>query len=121
MTETKKMQKFKKGDTIRLNIKYQGAPIVNSGHVREIGKNIVALEIDLKSKYCKVSHSFSESGGACGVYISATKESLRLNEKVNRTEPTAIEFIDFIGWDIFSDALGRYTLRVCLVRNELKK
>jgi len=39
-----------KGDVIRCAIKHEGAPIINEGYVREICKNIVALEIDLKSK-----------------------------------------------------------------------
>lgn len=38
-----------KGAVIRCAIKCQGAPIINDGYVREIGKNIVALEIDLRS------------------------------------------------------------------------
>lgn len=107
---------FNKGDAIRCTIKHKGAPIINEGRVLEIGKNIVALEIDLKSKYCEVSCSFGGSGGTCGVYVNANKRSLHLNEKVNRDEPTAIEFTDFVGWDVFACGIGRYTLSVCLTR-----
>lgn len=113
-----KNQPLNKGDVIRCAIKYKGAPIINEGYVREIGKNIVALEIDLKSKYCEVSCSFGGSDGTCGVYVNANKRSLHLNEKVKRDEPTAIEFTDFVGWDVFACGIGRYTLSVCLTRKE---
>ena len=109
---------LRKGAVIRCAVKHKGAPIINGGYVHEIGKNIVALEIDLKSKYCEVSCSFGGSDGTCGVYINANERSLHLNEKVNRDEPTVIEFTDFVGWDVFACGIGRYTLRVCLTRKE---
>lgn len=107
-----------KGNVIRCAIKHKGAPIINEGYVREIGKNIVALEIDLKSKYCEVSCSFGGSDGTCGVYVNANERSLYLNEKVKQDEPTAIEFTDFVGWDVFACDIARYTLSVCLIRKE---
>jgi hypothetical protein len=107
-----------KGAVIRCAVKHKGAPIVNGGYVREIGKNIVALEIDLKSKYCEVSCSFGGSDETCGVYINANERSLHLNKYVKRDEPTALEFTDFVGWDVFACGIGRYTLSVCLIRKE---
>lgn len=109
---------LRKGAVIRCAIKHQGAPIINDGYVREIGKNIVALEIDLRSKYCEVSFSFGGSDGTCGMYVNANERSLHLNEKVKRDEPTEIEFTDFVGWDVFACGIGRYTLSVCLIRKQ---
>lgn len=108
-----------KGDVIRCTIKHKGAPIVNGGYVQEICKNIVALEIDLASKYCEVSCSFSSYDGTCGVYIDANERSLHLNEKVERDEMTVVEFTDFVGWDVFAWAIARYTLSVCLIRKQV--
>lgn len=107
-----------KGDVIRCAIKHKGSPIINEGYVREIAQNIVALEIDLESKYCEVVCSFGGSDGTCGVYVGANDRSLHLNDKVERDEPTAIEFTDFVGWDVFACGIGRYTLSVCLTRKE---
>ncbi|HNH30442.1 MAG TPA: hypothetical protein PKU71_13565 [bacterium] len=109
---------LKKGDAIRCTIKHQGAPIINGGYVREIGENIVALEIDLKSKHCEVTCSFSSPNGDCGVYVEASERSLYLNEKEKWTTTTGVEFSDFVGWDVFACSIGRYTLRVCLIRKD---
>jgi len=112
--ETKKA--LRKNDLIRCYIRKQGAPVVNGGYVYRIGRNIVALEIDLKSKYCEVSISFKDSDGTCGLYITTNERSIHLNKKVSREEPTVLEFPDFIGWDVFAYGIGRYTLSVCLVK-----
>ena len=109
---------MKRGDAIHYNIKSEGAPIINEGYIKEISENIVALEIDLKSKYCKVSCSFGGSDGTCGIYVNADEKSLHLNEKVIRDKPTVIEFTDFVGWDVFACGISRYTLSVCLIRKD---
>ena len=107
---------MKKGDIIHCTIKTQGSPLINGGYVRETGENIVALEIDLKSKYCEISCSFGGSDGTCGVWIEANERSLNLNKEVKRGAPTIIEFTDFSGWEVFAGNIGRYTLSVCLIR-----
>ncbi len=101
---------------IKIKVIQQGAPIVNTGWVVESGKNIVALYVDLKSKYCEVSSSFSGSNGDCGVSLKATERSLHLNEEVEKEDFTSIVFSDYKGWDVFAYYLGRYTLNVCLVK-----
>lgn len=107
---------MKKGDFINYKIRHKGAPVINDGYISELGENIVALIIDLKSKYCEVSCSFGGSDGSCGVYINANERSLSLNQNVQKDEPTAIEFSDFVGWDVFACGIGRYTLSVCLIK-----
>lgn len=108
---------MKKGDKIKVKIAHQGAPIVNYGEIAEVGKNIIGLYVDLKSKYCEVDAMTTGSDGICGVYIGTNEESIKLKEDVDRNEPTKIEFPEFKGWNVFAAHLGRYTLSVCLIRN----
>ena len=107
---------MKKNDQIKIKIKMQGSPIVNGGLVYEISENIVALDIDLKSKYCDVMSSFNGSDGSCGVLLAANERSLYLNDLVDKDSFTEIEFSDFKNWSVFAWYLGRYTLNVCLIR-----
>lgn len=109
---------FKKDYLIKININHQGAPIVNCGFIKEASKNIVALEIDLKSKYCEVQSVSGGEGEPCSIFIVATRQSVSLNKNHKKYDPTEIEFTDFIGWDIFTCNLTRYTLKVCLIKNK---
>lgn len=108
---------MKKNDKLKIKITQQGAPDINYGWIVEIGENVVALNIELKSKYCEVSSSFSGSNGECGVVLQTTKRSLYLNDKTDREDFTTIEFPDFKGWNVFATWLGRYTINVCLIKN----
>lgn len=109
---------FKKGDDVNYTISHQGAPLVNRGYIKEVGKNIVAMEIDLGSKYCEAIFSLYEDNGTTGVVLCATERSLHLNEKTTRDDITTIVFPDFIGWDVFVCEVARYTLSVCLIKKE---
>jgi len=92
----------------------QGAPIVNNGWIRIDGEYIVALCIDLKSKYCDVSAT--SSGIFPGIVISTTGQSLHLHKK--KTGDTWIEFPQYAGWDVWCSNIQRYTLSICLIKEE---
>lgn len=94
----------------------QGAPIINSGNIIRKSKNIVLLEIDLKSKYCEVDCLFKDDEGNFGIHIGTTKHSIHLNTGVKKDEPTVIEFSNSNGWGIYLANISRYTLRICLIR-----
>lgn len=101
-------------------IKLQGAPILsdNQGYIVTRGKNIVAIEVDLQSKYCDIDYTISGSDGECGIGIIATKESLYLNEK-RKDVCTEIYFPEFSGWTIWASNLSRYTLYVCFIKDNV--
>jgi hypothetical protein len=99
----------------RINVIEQGAPLVNEGTFHRRGKSVVALEIDLHSKYCQVMATYS-ADGAPGVIIGATKRSLHLLKGMPRRKETTIEFPNFVGWYIWCASIGRYSLSVCLVK-----
>lgn len=99
-----------------INVVTQGAPIINEGSVHRNGDNVVALEIDLSSKYCKVG---ATSGGTLpGIYIDADEQSLNLDESKKVEDSTFIEFPQYEGWNVWCASIGRYTLSVCLVREK---
>ena len=60
------------GDPIRISIKQTGAPVVNNGYVYELGENIVALVIDMQTKYCEINYLFGGSDLSCGVARKAS-------------------------------------------------
>ncbi len=107
---------LKKNDKIEITINKQGATLVNCGNVLEISENIVALEIDLKSKNCEVISSYYCSDGKRGIILGANENSLHLHENIDRDSLTEIEFPQFKNWSVFSWNIGRYTLNVCLIR-----
>jgi hypothetical protein len=107
---------FKRKDVVDFKIKKVGAPIVNNGYIKEVGKNIIAIEFDLKSKWCEVDRFYGGDDKPCGLYIGTNNRSVSLNEKVDKDEPTVIEFPDFAGWDIFLTDINRYTLKICLIK-----
>ncbi len=95
----------------------QGAPIVNDVHLHEDGANLVALEIDMKSKYCTVDMSSEDEGIPC-IHIEANDSSLKLNENFGLTESTGISFPEYKGWDVYATGAGRYSIRVVLIRKK---
>lgn len=94
----------------------QGAPIVNSAVIVEAIAGMVAIQIDLRSKYCEVGQNYDENG-ECGIYIYANENSVSLNEKFSIHNPTIITFPDYKNWKVFiAGNAGKYTMRLCLLR-----
>ena len=96
------------------SIKAQGGPRVNAGNIVAEGKNVVALSVDLHSKYCEVGWVGSDKGTPI-VGITRTERSLGL-EKGKKDQVTELIFPTFKGWEVWSANCSRYTLRVCLVK-----
>lgn len=107
---------IKETKEIEFKIENQGAPIINYAYIFEQTNNIVLIGVDLKSKYCEIDCTTGGDNEPIGVYISAGKETIRLNKDVDKEEPTKIIFPEFIGYDIFALSLSRYTLKVCLIK-----
>lgn len=97
----------------------QGAPICNGAVICAEGKDVVAISIDMKSKYCNVDAIID----SYQIAIGADEHSLHLKEGIDIKTPekylealTIVEFPRFKGWEIFCAHIARYTLRVCLIR-----
>ncbi len=108
------MSTQKRKSEVELRIDMQGGPIVNCGYVHHAGRDVAAVEIDMKSKHCAVSMTGS-SDDIPLVMLSPTERSLHLTQGKD-AEPTAICFPGFYGWDIFCAEVSRYTLLICFVR-----
>jgi len=96
----------------------QGAPLVNYVYLVKKSDDIVALCIDLKSKYCLCDSFFSSDDGACSISILASENSIGLNDNCNKSKETIIEFLNYKKWYVFSAGEGRYNINICLIKND---
>ena len=96
----------------------QGAPVVNGAIVYKESDNVVAIEVDLHSKYCELFGTHGGDGGP-GITIGATDESLYLAEGVDRDIFTDISFCDYgPEWSVWAASCARYAACVCLIRED---
>lgn len=100
--------------SLQVRIDTQGAVDVNYGVVYKKARNVVALEIDLYSKYCEVTCIGTLVGPVLG--LSAGKNSMHLKKGAHRDDTTYIELPEFVGWDVWSASISKYSLFVCLTR-----
>lgn len=102
---------------VLVRVVIQGAPIVNDGYIHARGDSVVAIYIDMRSKRCRVG---ATGGGDDGPKIEIEADgdgaSLHLDESQPRDAVTWIALPEFIGWQVFCAELSRYTLAVCLVK-----
>jgi hypothetical protein len=97
----------------------QGAVrVTTTAFVIRKSKNLVAIDVDLKSKYCVsggVGIGIGENWN--GIYIEATKNTLRTKKGKKISEDTVIVFPKYLKWDVFATAItGKYSLSVCLIK-----
>ena len=102
---------------VDIRIVERGAPVVDNGIVYRKGKTVVALALNMRSKYCTVCAKCGISDGIPGIIIEATDESLHL-DNTKKGADTFIEFPEYKGWSVHSADGGRYTVSVCLVRDK---
>ena len=101
---------------MKIKIIYQGKPIVDtdSVHIKAESNGIIAVEVDMKSKYCAVSGHATDNENDPVVMITYTDRSLFLDDiKVGSTD---ISIVGYKGWAIFTSEITRYTLRICLIK-----
>lgn len=87
------------------------------------GKKVIALSIDLKSKYavvdCTTSSGNVNKAGkhtfTPGIHLGATENTLFIDE-LRKGNPTQITFPSLKNWRVHSTYIGRYTLDVCLTK-----
>jgi len=103
-------------DAVKFKIVRQGGPILNRGWVVAAGKNVVAIEMDMRSKWCEMEAEYKTPGGAPCVSIGGANERALYLKKSREKEPTEVAFPEYKGWDIFSAHVCRYTFCACFVR-----
>jgi hypothetical protein len=111
-----------------MNIEHQGAVVVNGYSITHQSDAIVCLELDLRSKYIDTPihgshHKRSSTEDRMMKYpvlcLFANQDTLYLDEKKARHEPTHLEFPEFDGFEVFCcDGPYRYTVRLVLIKHE---
>lgn len=104
---------------IKINIIEQGAPNVNEAYIFCHDENMVALYVDMDSKYCEVSGITEDTDGNPAFFIASNEHSLYLSENDPEQE-TFISFPEFNDYTVFSCSAARYTIAVCLVKKEVE-
>lgn len=107
--------------TLLFHIKTQGGPRIDTGTIVAEGENVVALSIDLHSKYCEVVWLGADEKGVPLIGLFRTERSLYLTrgkqDKITEIIfPTFAPDPDGKTWQVWSADCSRYTLRVCLVK-----
>ncbi len=105
-------------DTIitKTEIINKGEIITNNAFIQMQSENIVALSIDLRSKYPESVCSGVENGIPC-VSIFGGEETLYTNEELKYVG-TTIGFSEFKGWRVWATHCSRYTVYICLIKEE---
>jgi hypothetical protein len=81
------------------------------------GDGFLAVEVDMKSKWCIVDSTFSSPPNSFGFSISTTERSLNLKKGSDPEDWTEVEIEGCAGWEIFSVDCNRYTVRLVIIRN----
>lgn len=108
---------IKPKDDVNIVIIKQGGPVLNGGFVTACGPDIVAISIDMQSKRCCDLAYSQQDDGTPAIIILADKYSLYLKEGLE-DQHTEIAFPEYTGFRVFLANVSRYTLDVCLVREE---
>ena len=99
---------------IAVTVKDQGAVVVNDAVVVYESDCAIAIELDLKSKYCDLTASVGH-----GVMLGTTEYSLHLNEEADRDRSTWVEFDLPPGkWRFFCGGVSRYTFNAVFLKEE---
>lgn len=108
--------KLKPGDVIDICICEQGSPELStdSAVVRKSEKGFVIVDIDMRSKRCEVNLTFTNNSECPCISIKANEQSLYLNKATGDT----VISLSLPGWSVWHADIARYTLSVCLTRDE---
>jgi len=87
----------------------QGKVRVNDVDIVIQNNDIVAIEIDLDSKYCDCI-GYNDSI----ITLTANNDSLLLDE--TKEDFTEVKLFGFDGWKLFCSEESRYSIFLCLVR-----
>lgn len=105
---------------VNLEVTRQGAPIVNHGlvYAGSIEAGIVALHVDLRTKYCIIISTGSDEGVPI-IDVQATDRTppTHLDPTKDCDSLTEIAFPEYRDWSFFSSDIGRYSMRITLVKN----
>ena len=94
----------------------EGVIIPAFGQVLHEGENVVAIEIDMRTKRGEVSFFGVDHRGVPSIHLDEVEGSIHIDPS-RKGLLTEIAFLDFVGWSVFCANYSRYTVCVCLCRN----
>lgn len=105
-----------RGDAVPMLVTTQGAVRVSCATVERDYGDCLLLHVDLHSKYAEMTATMSGDEEGPSVFLSATADTLHLDETQPHGQDTTIEFHEHKGWRVFAACgPGRYTLALVLV------
>jgi len=96
-------------------IETQGCLVVNRAYVIGRGDNVVALNIDMKSKRGQIE-GVAGSDKHHALIIARVEDTC--DEHPTAKGWTILSFPEFKGWRIWTATISRYTLAICLIKND---
>ena len=111
-----------------IKITEQGAVRVNESPAIDYHENVKMLHVDLKSKRAQVDlfgtdWCVSEPENTSHipfVRLSATDETIHLDNSKDKSSVTELSFPDLAGWDIIFADVSRYTLTILFKKTDLE-
>ena len=103
-------------------IEMQGPVVVNDATIcnGSVETGIIAVNIDMKSKYIEVMQGSSSTGGEPStpeILLLAGDDSLHLDGTKDKETYTILKFSTLQGWHVWCCSTGRYSVYVCFVKD----
>ena len=99
-----------------VKVDIQGAPrIAGNARILRRGDGVVAIEVNMPSKYCVKGGYIISGHEPPKIIIDANECTLYVDETKDRSKSTIISFPRWPGWTVLCADISRYTLLVCLV------
>jgi hypothetical protein len=108
------MVKFKE---IKSEVVNQGAAQVGGTKIVLKSKNIVALQVMMKSKYCDYLGTITSDNGDVGVIVGANEYTFNSKGGVDLSNNTVVMFPEFCGWELFACSMKDSVLNLCLLKH----
>lgn len=90
---------------------------VNSVKITRQSDSIIAISADLAAKYASYDGDTQTDNGPA-IMLGVEKDTLHYdNEAYLDGKTTLLSFPEYIGWSVWCAEVVRYTLRVCLVKD----
>ena len=99
-----------------IKILRQGAVRVNNATIQKEGNGVVAIGIDMKSKWVEIDCTSNNDNGNPTILIGANEDTIGLSYSVANDQPTEISLPAYKGWKIWSINTSRYTIYLCLIK-----
>lgn len=104
-----------------MKIKHHGCVKVNHAIIIKEYPDLVTIGVDLSSKRAEIESYWYEGDDLDGIALGSNPETLYLVKGVSKDKRTVIEFPKYRKyWRVFSADISRYTLNVCLIKEDQK-